>query len=431
MITFFITSTTIVAMIGYLILNVVFFPTLWKQIVPARLLPTSAKTRLFVGLLSIALPVLVTLISLWIASDIGVCFTSFNRGVLWANGVFPAISSAFICLLWLFVHIGKTLFVIVFKKNEQLIEAATIAMRLYGAAMLGSLTVIAISILSLFLIEYYDINSRFFDLSRKHIQEINLYFFAERIRLLSGGIGFLIFLCFLAGKLCFWCFPKIVVEGCPEKTVRRFSIGNFLAVIVWIVLSLWFSYAQLDFFPSIYDANMRRISRALESYQYKNGTLPPVYTTDADGKPLHSWRVLILPYLDLDEKHQKFFENVRLDEPWNSEHNRQFHFAVPEVFQTPERYKKRKWVEKRTLCDCSVITGPKTLFSNNELLSMENVKDRTTTVLVVERISPIPWMDPTQELTEECFRKYEKTDSHTGLRVLFADGHVEKWKITK
>jgi hypothetical protein len=57
--------------------------------------------------------------------------------------------------------------------------------------------------------------------------------------------------------------------------------------------------------------------QALQAYQADHGTLPPSHTVDAAGKPLHSWRVLLLPYLGRKD----LYDKLRLDEPWNSTFN--------------------------------------------------------------------------------------------------------------
>ncbi len=43
--------------------------------------------------------------------------------------------------------------------------------------------------------------------------------------------------------------------------------------------------------------NLRNIALALRNYETEYHALPPAFTVDAEGKPLHSWRTLILPYL--------------------------------------------------------------------------------------------------------------------------------------
>ena len=64
--------------------------------------------------------------------------------------------------------------------------------------------------------------------------------------------------------------------------------------------------------------NLRQIAVALHNYHDKYGVFPPAQTVNGLGKPLHSWRTLILPYLD----EKPLYEQVRLDEPWDSPHNK-------------------------------------------------------------------------------------------------------------
>ena len=64
--------------------------------------------------------------------------------------------------------------------------------------------------------------------------------------------------------------------------------------------------------------NLKQISLALRQYYADHGVLPPSVVRDDAGRPMHSWRVLLLPYLGETE----FYDQYRFDEPWNSPHNR-------------------------------------------------------------------------------------------------------------
>src|SRR5690606_17767117 len=44
--------------------------------------------------------------------------------------------------------------------------------------------------------------------------------------------------------------------------------------------------------------NLKQIGLAMHNYMDVNGAFPPAYLADSDGKPMHSWRVLILPYME-------------------------------------------------------------------------------------------------------------------------------------
>ncbi|MEM8944548.1 MAG: DUF1559 domain-containing protein [Planctomycetota bacterium] len=77
--------------------------------------------------------------------------------------------------------------------------------------------------------------------------------------------------------------------------------------------------------------NMKQIALALHFYADDYGKLPPAYTVDDDGNPLHSWRVLILPYLE----HGNLYKRVKLDEPWDSLENQKLWQYMPDVYRCP------------------------------------------------------------------------------------------------
>lgn len=75
--------------------------------------------------------------------------------------------------------------------------------------------------------------------------------------------------------------------------------------------------------------NMHNLAIALHNYHDVHNELPPAYVVDKDGKPLYSWRVVLLPYVEQD----KAFAQFHLDEAWDSDHNKQFLKRMPAVFR--------------------------------------------------------------------------------------------------
>ena len=148
--------------------------------------------------------------------------------------------------------------------------------------------------------------------------------------------------------------------------------------------------------------NLHRITLAMLIYEREHGTLPPAYTVDADGNPLHSWRVLLLPYLGEEELYGK----LRLDEPWDSEHNRQFHDAALAIYQCPSA----ELAPGQTTY--SVVVGENTAFQAGEGKSLDDFG--MNLILVVEREQPVCWMDPTSELAESI--AFEGNQSPGGRR---------------
>jgi hypothetical protein len=78
--------------------------------------------------------------------------------------------------------------------------------------------------------------------------------------------------------------------------------------------------------------NLKQLLVALHNYHDTYGHFP-TDITDKAGKPLLSWRVQILPYVEADELHKQF----KLDEPWDSEHNKKLVAKMPKVFRSPRQ----------------------------------------------------------------------------------------------
>ena len=76
--------------------------------------------------------------------------------------------------------------------------------------------------------------------------------------------------------------------------------------------------------------NLKKIGYALHSHHDHTGYLPAAIF-DKDGRPLLSWRVAILPHIDRKDLYEQF----RLNEPWDSEHNKQLISKMPRVFSVP------------------------------------------------------------------------------------------------
>jgi hypothetical protein len=69
----------------------------------------------------------------------------------------------------------------------------------------------------------------------------------------------------------------------------------------------------------------------MHNYHSAFGSFPAVANFDKDGKPLLSWRVHLLPFLD----EQKLYQEFHLNEPWDSEHNKALIKRMPAVYRSP------------------------------------------------------------------------------------------------
>jgi len=120
--------------------------------------------------------------------------------------------------------------------------------------------------------------------------------------------------------------------------------------------------------------NMRMIGIAMHNHHDAKRSFPAQANFDDDGKPLLSWRVHILPYLDQEALYNEF----KLDEPWDSEHNRKLIERIPEVYRNPNRARDDK-------TNYLVPSGKGTIFDGKDSASFANITDGTAnTIMLVE-----------------------------------------------
>lgn len=117
--------------------------------------------------------------------------------------------------------------------------------------------------------------------------------------------------------------PDVVMTVESELGIASgIVISNFLPPIDQMIRSLT---RQLDG-----NNNMRQVMLAMHNYHDTYNRLPAPAITDATGKPLLSWRVAVLPFIE----EQALYEQFRLDEPWDSEHNLPLSKQLPNAFAT-------------------------------------------------------------------------------------------------
>jgi len=139
-------------------------------------------------------------------------------------------------------------------------------------------------------------------------------------------------------------------------------------------------------------SNMRQIGFALDIYESINEAFPPLYTVDNAGRPLHSWRVLILPYIE----QTALYEQIRLDEPWDSPYNSQFHSRIINEYRCPSN----KDVSDTNNCVYAAIKGEVFVPADSGKRTFGDVKNGiSNTIAFIEVKEPFCWMDPTADIT--------------------------------
>ena len=174
---------------------------------------------------------------------------------------------------------------------------------------------------------------------------------------------------------------------------------------------------------------LRYAGEALRLYHDTHGRLPPAVVCDKEGRPLYSWRVLVLPYLE----RRLLYEQFHLDEPWDSPHNLALAKSTPSCFQPMGSF---HWAEEEGTTRIQAITGPGTAFERPGLTWADFPDGPANTALVVEAGEPVPWSKPGDVVYDpvgplpafgsgytkpEKFLCYE-VGRHPGFAVGFADG---------
>jgi RNA polymerase sigma factor (sigma-70 family) len=163
--------------------------------------------------------------------------------------------------------------------------------------------------------------------------------------------------------------------------------------------------------------NLKQIALAFHNYHDTYKAFPAGAIYSKDGKPLLSWRVAILPWLEQDNLYKQF----KLDEPWDSENNKRLIAQMPRVYALPG-----KKTDAKDVTFYRVFTGKDTMFPGPKGMSLTRVTDGTSnTLLVVEAADSCVWTKP-DELAYADNAALPKLGGYFtgGFNVAFCDGSV-------
>ncbi len=182
-------------------------------------------------------------------------------------------------------------------------------------------------------------------------------------------------------------------DAIPKKSPGpRFTLVKLLAVLGIIAfLIMLLLPATRSARPAARRAqctnNLKQIALALHNYEYAYQALPPAHTVDPQGRPLHSWRTLILPYLE----QEPLYRTIDLSKPWNDPVNAKALETFLPVFQCPEV------AGPPNTTTYLAITAPNGCFMPKESRRLAEIKDaHESTLMVIEagKEYAVPWMAP-------------------------------------
>ena len=126
---------------------------------------------------------------------------------------------------------------------------------------------------------------------------------------------------------------------------------------------------------------------AVANYNEVEGHFPPPYRAGEDGRPLQSWRVLILPYIS----QQDLYGAVVPDEPWDGPNNGPLAGRMPKLYALHGDYKPGA-----TTTNYLAVVGPQTIWRPGQPVTAKDVTDGPTNTIVIpeNRGMNVHWMEP-------------------------------------
>jgi prepilin-type processing-associated H-X9-DG protein len=237
-----------------------------------------------------------------------------------------------------------------------------------------------------------------------------------------------------ADELAKRLFPNASAVTVDDRGIRLVSRGSILSlrspegVGTWIALTLPAVQAAREAARrSTCVNNLKQIALAMHNYHAANNAFPASAVPDKDGKPLLSWRVQLLPYLEQGALYNEF----HLDEPWDSPHNKELIERMPPLFHCPDSPEANL---KKGLTTYRGYKGDGTVFEGEEPHSIAEITDGTSnTIMVVESKDAVPWTKPDDLPFDADPQKpfvMPSSPHPGGFNVAFCDGSVRFLKDT-
>lgn len=167
--------------------------------------------------------------------------------------------------------------------------------------------------------------------------------------------------------------------------------------------------------------HLRPIGLAAHNYHDVHNQFP-AFSKSENGRPMLSWRVMVLPYLEEAALYNEF----HLDEPWDSPHNKTLIGRMPDIFKSPGVKSS-----KPGMTTYQTVMGDDTIFeANGGKVSFRDVTDGTSNTAMVIDASPefeTIWTKPGDLMPDTAkIRKALEDRFNNGGLILLSDGSVRQ-----
>jgi hypothetical protein len=160
--------------------------------------------------------------------------------------------------------------------------------------------------------------------------------------------------------------------------------------------------------------NLKGLGIALHCYGQDHGCLPPAHVVDKKGKPMHSWRSMILPYVEGDPA---FLAKYSFGEAWNGPNNKKLLTQAPRMYVAPEDW-QRPPQPLPSNASYVAIVGRKGAWRGDKALSFDDMrKPLSQTVWLIEVAnSNIAWTEPRDVSWDDVPKLLNPSRGAIGLR---------------
>jgi prepilin-type processing-associated H-X9-DG protein len=144
--------------------------------------------------------------------------------------------------------------------------------------------------------------------------------------------------------------------------------------------------------------NLKQLALAILNYESATGALPPAYVADAAGEPMHSWRTLVLPYLE----EMPLYRRYNFNEPWDGPNNRKLASLMPDVYRCPSQSDGR--VQSAIETNYFMFARPRSISAVGSARTFRSITDGMANTLMLIEASGlrVHWMEPRDVTADEA-----------------------------
>jgi len=211
--------------------------------------------------------------------------------------------------------------------------------------------------------------------------------------------------------------------GLTGGVVISIALLLLFLVIIWSAIRTARAAAK----RSTCVCRLKQLGIAFSNYHDANGCFPPAYFADADGRPMHSWRVILLPFIETEDS-KELYQKYDFSEPWNGPHNALLADKMPDLYRCSEDP-----ADSSDASYMAVVGAPTVWPFAQTTVSRSIVDGLSNTIMLVEVAdSGVNWLEPRDLTFEEAVKGINSSNSKHGIsshhaggaNFLFCDGSV-------